>query len=102
MEISFPHIEIHVRALEPVEFLIAVDGKMIRAAIDWATMRELLGAECAEQEVRDLIRQNRASFELAMKAHLFARGVPLTRQFVITLDELRDCLPCSARSPQSA
>ena len=52
MEISFPHPEIRVRAREPVEFLVAVDGKTIRAAIDWSIMNQLLGADSANEQRR--------------------------------------------------
>jgi len=94
MEIWFPHLESRIRFLEPVEFLILVDGKTIRAAIDWSVMKQLIPlAGVDEQNVRDFIQQNRSSLELAMKAHLLARGVPLTRQFVLPLDELRNCIP---------
>ena len=97
MEIWFPRIEHRIRSLEPVEFLILVDGKTIRAVVDWSVMEQLVGADGPNEEaVRDFIQQHRAGFELAMKAHLFARGLPWTRQFVVTLDELSNFVPSSA------
>jgi hypothetical protein len=91
MQIWFPHLESRIRFLEPVEFLILVDGKTIRAAIEWSVIGQLLPPQTLnEQSVRDFIQRNRSNLELAMKAHLLARGVPFTHQFVVALDELRN------------
>jgi hypothetical protein len=96
MEIWFPRIENRIRLLEPVEFLILVDGKTIRAVVDWSVIEQLVGADGPNEEaVRDFIQQHRTGFEVAMKAHLFARGLPWTRQFVVTLEELSNFGPTS-------
>ena len=90
MDVSFLHTDTRVRSAIPVELLLAVDGKTVRAAIDWATIRHLIGhGSIGEDVVRDFIRRNRQGIELAIRANLFAHGVPLDHQLVLTLDDFR-------------
>jgi hypothetical protein len=89
MDISFPRTETRILPSAPVEFLVVVDHKVIRAVIDWSTIERLTGDEPIDEiAARRFIRDNRAAIERAIKAHLFAHGVPLAGQFVLTLDDL--------------
>lgn len=94
MEISILRTESRIRSPDPVELLVVVDGRTIRAAIDWSTLERLIGADLVnEATVHDFIRKNRDGIELAIKAHLFAHGVPLAGRFVLTLDEITNLHP---------
>lgn len=78
----------------PIELLLVVDRKTVRAAIDWATIRHFIGdGSFDESRVRDFIGKNRQGIELAIKAHLLAHGVPLDRQLVLTLDDFNQLHP---------
>jgi hypothetical protein len=89
MRISFPHTDNPIRRAAPVELLVIADHKTIRAAIDWSTIEEFLGATRIDEEaVRAFLRNHRESIEVLIAAHLYARGVPLARHMVITRDEL--------------
>ncbi len=89
MEISILHTESRIRSRNPVELLVVVDGRAIRAAIDWSTLERLMSAELVnEATVHDFIQNNRHGIELAIKAHLFAHGVPLAGRLVLTLDDI--------------
>jgi hypothetical protein len=89
MDISFPRVESRILPLGPVELLVVVDRSVIRVAIDWSTIECVSGERSIDEDaVRKFIRGNRSRIELAIKAHLFAHGVPLGRQFVLTPDEL--------------
>jgi hypothetical protein len=94
MEISIQRSENRIRSSDPVEFRVVVDGKVVRAAVDWSTMEHLIGIDSTnEQTVHAFIQKNREGIELAIKAHLFAHGVPLTRRLVLTRDELDSLRP---------
>jgi hypothetical protein len=89
MRISFPHTDNPIRRAAPVELLVVVDHKTIRAAIDWSTIEELVGAAPVDEEaVRAFLRDNREGIEVLIAAHLYAHGVPLARHMVLTRDEL--------------
>lgn len=94
MEVSFLHTDARILSSVPVELLLAVDGKIIRAAIDWATIKHFIDDDSIDEAlVRDFIRKNRQGIELAITAHLFAHGVPLDRQLVLTLDDFSHLHP---------
>jgi hypothetical protein len=89
MQVSLLGTESNIRSLVPVQLLVAVDGKIVRAAIDWETIKHLLSADSIDETlVRDFIRKRRPGLELAIKAHLFSRGVPLDRQLSLGPEEL--------------
>ncbi|HYL18587.1 MAG TPA: hypothetical protein VEV20_07890 [Burkholderiales bacterium] len=89
MRISFPHTDNPIRRAVPVELLVVADHKTIRAAIDWSTMEEVLGATPIDEEaVRAFLRNHRESIEVLIAAHLYAHGVPFARHLVLTRDEL--------------
>jgi hypothetical protein len=103
MEISFPRVENYIKASDSVEFLVTAGGQTIRAAIEWSSMRHLIGSEIIQDEsVRDFIQKNRGAIELAIKAHLFAQGAPIAGRFVLTLDELQMCVPSDPAVKESA
>lgn len=102
MEISFPRVESYIRAPNSIEFLVVVGSQTIRAAIEWSSMQHLIGSDTIHDDsVRDFIRKNRDGIELAIEAHLFAQGVPLAGQFVLTLNELTMCIPSGAAVKES-
>lgn len=89
MSISFPHTDNPIRRAAQVELLVVADHKTIRAAIDWSTIEELLGATPIDEEgVRAFLRNYRESIEVLISAHLYAHGVPLARHMVLTRDDL--------------
>jgi hypothetical protein len=89
MQISFPRTESRILPSIPVEILVLVDRKAIRAAIDWSTIQRLTGDDSIDDAaVRTFIRDNRERIEVAIKAHLLAHGVPLSGHLVLTLDEI--------------
>jgi len=89
MRISFLHTDNAIRRTVPVELLVVADHKTIRAAIDWSTMEEFLGATPIDEEaVRAFLRNNRESIEVLITAQLYAYGVPLARHMVLTREEL--------------
>jgi len=77
MEVTLLGTESRILSTVPVELLVNVDGKIVRVAIDWPTIRTLVGDHSIDEvRVREFIRQNRPGFVLAIKSHLLSRGVP--------------------------
>ncbi len=73
----------------PIELSISVDDAPLRAEIEWATMERLLAPDRTDEEtVRDFLRRHRHAIELAITAHVFAQGMPLFRQIVLSLEDL--------------
>ena len=98
MEVIFLHTDASIRPQAGVELLAAVDGKTIRVSIDWPALERLLGTSMIDEAaVREFLRQKRDRIELAVRAHLFAQGVPLNRQLALSFDELRDLGTTAAR-----
>ncbi len=91
--ISFPRTELRDHVSDPVEFLVDVDGKRLRADIDLSTLEALnRGGPAGASPMRDFVMQNRGHIERTIEAHILARGVPPNRVIVIDLDELREKL----------
>jgi len=61
----------------------------MRVEIDRSTIHRLVAADALDQEsIRNFLRSNRKAIEIAIKAHLFARGIPLARKIVLSANEL--------------
>src|SRR4051812_35371461 len=89
MRVALQHVVHPFRPLGPVELLVAVDGETVRVAIEWSTFERLTGGDLVNQEVvHDFIHKHRDDLELAIRAHLYAQGVPLARGLTLTYDEL--------------
>jgi len=69
--------------------LVIVDRKLVRATIDPETLSKILEREIdRSEESRAFIEKNRTRLELAIKAYLFAHGVPLARNLVLTPEDV--------------
>lgn len=89
MDVIFLHTPINIRPRSAVELLVAVDGKTTRVAIEWATIERLVGeAPLTEDAARTFLREQRDRIERAIKAHLFAQGVPLDRKLALSARDL--------------
>ena len=102
MEVRLLHTDVRVAPPFPVELVVAVDDEILRAEIEWSTIEQLIGRDLASEDaVRDFLRHNRMGIELAITAHLFAHGIPLARQFVMSPDDLYG-LPAVRAAPGAA
>jgi hypothetical protein len=89
MRFSFPRAEISVKPHSTLELVVVVDGATVRVELDRSTIQHLIGEDLMnEQAVRDFLWRNRRGIEAAIKAHLFARGIPLDRHVVLSIDDL--------------
>jgi hypothetical protein len=67
MEVSLLDTESRILSTVPVELLVDVDGKIVRVAIDLATIRHLVGDHSIDEaRVREFIRQNRPGLVLTL------------------------------------
>jgi hypothetical protein len=88
MDVRFLDTEGRPRSGQPLELLFTVDGKTLRVAIDWTTLGEVFGLDLAgEDSWGTFLRKKRQAIELAVKAHLLARGMPFGRQLVLTAED---------------
>ena len=89
MQVAMLHVDLPIRPLFPVELLVVVDGETVRVAIPWSTFERLTGGDLVNAEVvHDFLHRNRDQIELAIKADLYAQGVPLSRQLTLSWDDL--------------
>ena len=83
---------LRVEPPKPVEVVALVDGTAFRVAIEWPAIDHLLRADHAVRAdaatVGAVVYRNRFRLELAIKAHLFARGAPPERRVTLSLEEL--------------
>ncbi|MEO8037430.1 MAG: hypothetical protein ABI794_01600 [Betaproteobacteria bacterium] len=94
MDVSLLGTDSRIHPTMPVELLVEVDGKIVRASIDWDTIVGFVGDGRVDEEiVHHFIRHNRQGLELAIKANLYSHGVPLSRQLVLTSDDFRKLEP---------
>ncbi|MFS8085912.1 MAG: hypothetical protein ACMG6H_09800 [Acidobacteriota bacterium] len=90
MNITFPRTELRDHVSDPVEFLVDVDGKRVRAEIDLSTLAALNPAgHAGAGAMRDFVMQKLGHIERTIEAHILARGIPPNRVIVIDLAELR-------------
>jgi hypothetical protein len=72
-----------------LELVVGVDGATVRVELGRSTIQHLMGEDFMnEQVVRDFLWRNRMGIEAAIKAHLFARGIPFNRHVVMSMDDL--------------
>ena len=93
MDVRILHAETRVEPQFPIELAAIADGEMLRVDIEWSTLEHLLGPEVTADRVHDFVRRHRHAIEIAITAHLFARGMPLSRQLVLRRDELAMLAP---------
>ncbi|MBX9965212.1 MAG: hypothetical protein K2Y35_19290 [Burkholderiales bacterium] len=90
MNVSLLGTDCRVLPSLPVELLVDVDGRMVRASIERKVLAHLMGATPSDEDsVHRFIRRNRRELELAVKASLYSHGVPLDRHLVLGEQDLR-------------
>jgi hypothetical protein len=90
MNVSLLGTDSRILPALPVELLIEVDGKLVRASIERNVLARLMGhAPGDEDGVHRFIRRHRRELELAVKASLYSHGVPLDRHLVLEEADLR-------------
>ena len=79
---------VYVHLPYPVEFVIDVDGRAIRVAIEWSAIEQMMGATPVDDEnVRDFLHENRKAIARAIEARLYAHGIPWTGELVMARDD---------------
>jgi hypothetical protein len=80
---------VYVRPGFPVEFLIDVDARAVRVGIEWSAIERMMGATpTGVEQVRDFLHEHRREIAVAIKARLYARGIPLNGELVMGRDDL--------------
>lgn len=101
MRVNISNIE-PIRPSGPVELVIVVDSGTLRAATEWSTFEKLAGDNLVNEDfVHAFVHTHREELELAIRAHLYAQGIPLSGRLVLTWDELTAMHPSvlSSTSP---
>ena len=88
MDVRILHSETRVEPHYPIEIAASADGERMRVDIEWSTLEHLLGGEITAERVNDFVRRHRHAIEIAITAHLFAKGMPLSRQLVLNREDL--------------
>ena len=103
MEVSLLGSAVYIHPGDPVEFPVAVDGKSVRVAVEWPVIAHLMGSSTTDVDrVRDFLHRRRENVARALKAHLYARGVPQDGYLVMSRDDfdaIRRATPAGAESP---
>lgn len=85
MKVQILHSDARVEPQYPVELAVLADGEPLRVDIEWSTLEHLLGTTgLTADTVHEFVRHNRHAIEIAVAAHLFARGMPLARRVVLS------------------
>ncbi|MGH8798654.1 MAG: hypothetical protein ACREX7_00300 [Casimicrobiaceae bacterium] len=94
MEFLFPGTAVSTKPESCVELVVVADRKTIRVQLDRSALQQIMGARrVGDEALRAFLWNNRRAIELAIKAHLFAHGIPLDRQLFLSLDELHALHP---------
>jgi len=89
LKFLFPSAAVLTKPLTCVELLVVVDGKTIRVELDGSVIRQLMHKEDLQPEdVRSFLWNERRTLEVMIKSHLFAHGVPLAGELVLSPDDL--------------
>jgi len=88
MDVRILHSETRVEPQYPIELAASADGTPLRVEIEWSTLEHLLGGEITAERVHDFVRRHRHALEIAITAHLFAQGIPLSHQLVLGREDL--------------
>jgi len=87
----------YVHPDQPVEFVFTVDGKAARAAIEWSTIEHLMATSpLGEDQVRAVLHRNGNEVAIALRAHVYAHGVPLSRHLTLAAEEFDVAHPAGA------
>ena len=94
MKARLIHTDVRVAPPFPLQVVASVNDQVLRVEIDWPTIEHLIGALPATADaVREFLHENRHAIEIAIEAHVFAHGLPLAGQLVLTLEDLNRLLP---------
>jgi len=75
----------------PVEQAMAVDGTKVWVAIEWPVVERWLGPRAGDADaVREELHERRLEIERTLEAHVFAHGLPLSKEVTLTLDDFED------------
>ena len=89
LKFLFPSAAVFTKPLTCVELQVVVDGKTIRVELDRSVIQQLMRKEDLQPEdVRSFLWSERRTLELMIKSHLFAHGIPLARELVLSPDDL--------------
>jgi hypothetical protein len=88
MNIIFPQTPLPLREHQPIDILVTVDGKRVTIRVEWSVAASLAGGDSVDA-VRGHFQPRRHEVERAIRAHLLARGVPVSGITTMGLDELQ-------------
>ena len=97
MHLAFRPHGVVIRSPHVVVLVMAVDNQILRATIDWETLNHV--AARAMRDTADLehfVDTHRRDLAVAIKARLFARGLPVAGELVLSADDLQILQQCSA------
>ena len=95
MDVRLLHVE-PVRPLCPVEMVVGVDGETLRAIIEWSTFERLAGDTLVNTDtVHRLLHDRHDEIGLAIRAQLYAQGIPLSRRVALDWDDLMAVHPAA-------
>lgn len=82
----------------PIELAAVIDNdELLRVEIEWPTLQHFIEAQpITADDVHEFVRGNRHAIELAIEARVYAHGLPLAGQLVLTLEDLNRLLPIRA------
>jgi len=91
MKVQILHTDVRVDPSFPVELVVGVDDRVLRAEIDWSTIESWLGpGHVTAEGVDEFLRHHRHGIERAIAAHLFAHGFPLAHRIAMQSGEFFD------------
>jgi hypothetical protein len=71
-----------------VEVPVTIDGRAARAAIEWSTIERLMATSpIDEEQVREFLHRSRNDIARALRAHIYAQGIPLSRHVVLEAED---------------
>lgn len=74
----------------PVEQAVTVDDEVLRVALEWPVIEHLAGVRNPDAAaVRAALHEHRLEIERTIRAHLFAHGIPLSRELALSLADFR-------------
>lgn len=99
MNVAFRPHGVVIRPPHFVELDVTADDHVVRAIIEWGTLERILGRPIRDKaDVEQFLHAHRRDIALAIKARLFARGIPIAQELVLSAGEL-EALRGSATAP---
>ena len=89
MKFLFPSAAVFTRPLTCIELVVVVDDRTIRVELDRSLIEKLMHKESVQpEEVRTFLQTVRRTLELVIKSHLFAHGIPVAGELVLSAGDL--------------